>query len=72
MHDKVEDTDWEGCCKFCRVSSSSICFPGDSQLALDNGQFVKMKDLKVGQRILTGKLVLLYIYIIYLFICLFD
>ena len=41
------------CCINCPDPPS--CFPGESRLLLDNGQTVEMKDVRAGQRILTGK-----------------
>ncbi|XP_041355990.1 desert hedgehog protein A-like isoform X2 [Gigantopelta aegis] len=39
--------------KATEEEEEAACFPGDAQLELDNGDTVNMKELKVGQRVLT-------------------
>ena len=47
------------CLKCCYSScdTSPVCFPGDARVQLDNDRFIQVKDLRTGQRVLTGKLI---------------
>ena len=50
VNKRSDASDKDLCCLKCHH-----CFDGDLRLLLDNGQFVLMKHLTAGQRILTGK-----------------
>ena len=47
------------CCdKGCNVDNPEPdCFPGDGRVQLDNDRFIPVKDIRVGHRVLTGKLI---------------
>ena len=41
----------------CHEKKHPVCFPGDARVQLDNDRFIQVKDLRTGQRVLTGKLI---------------
>ena len=49
------------CCDGCQRANKKviirICFPGDARVQLDNDRFIQRKDLRAGDRLLTGKLI---------------
>ena len=48
----VFDDDGNECCK-C-VDYDPKCFPAAARVSLENGEFVKMAELKIGDRVQTG------------------
>ena len=50
-HDS-KDSNGKSCCK-C-VDTTPKCFPATTEVFLDNGKLVKMSELQVGDRVLTG------------------
>ena len=44
------------CCDLCSCEDCKACFPAEAQILLDTDETIQVKDLRAGDRVLTGKL----------------